>query len=178
MSTELTHLECHPIMPCAWVDALTVSWTRSQQGFTITYRLSGDLSELVWPAQDGGQRRDELWKTTCFEAFFRAQDSEHYVEFNFAPNGDWAAYRFSGYRSNQTQLTCSPPVIESSFDKNTAIVQVTLPEGFPEHVGGPILFGPTGILEAADGTHSFWALHHALIKPDFHHIETFKMTLD
>jgi len=178
MSTELTHLECHSIAPCAWVDALTVSWAGSPQGFTITFRLSGDLTNLVWPAQNGGQRRDELWKTTCFEAFFRAQDSEHYVEFNFAPNGDWAAYQFSEYRSNQTQLTCPAPIVNSSFDQNTAIVEVTLGEGLPGLGDQPILFGPTAILEAADGTHSFWALHHALIKPDFHHIETFKITLD
>lgn len=178
MSTELIHLKSHPKAPCSWVDAVTVSWTRSSTGFMITYRLSGDLSKLVWPAQGGGQRRDELWKTTCFEAFFRAQDSEHYVEFNFAPNGDWAAYQFSGHRSDQTRLTCSEPIVDSSLNQNTAIVQVTLPEGLPAQGDHPILFGPTAILEATDETHSFWALHHALIKPDFHHIETFKITLD
>ncbi|MEM9178142.1 MAG: DOMON-like domain-containing protein [Pseudomonadota bacterium] len=178
MATELTHLKSHPIAPSAWVDALTISWVRSPHGFKITYRLTGDLSKLVWPAQDGGQRRDELWKTTCFEAFFRARDSDHYVEFNFAPNGDWAAYQFCGYRSNQTQLTCPAPILDSSRDQNSAIVQVTLPEGLPEQGDHPILFGPTAILEATDGTHSFWALHHALIKPDFHHIETFKITVD
>ena len=65
MSTELTHLYHHPNTPCPWADALTVAWDRNPQGLTITYYLSGDLSNLVWPVHDGGQRRDNLWKTTC-----------------------------------------------------------------------------------------------------------------
>ncbi|MEL6827429.1 MAG: DOMON-like domain-containing protein [Pseudomonadota bacterium] len=178
MSTELTHLYHHPNTPCPWADALTVAWDRNPQGFTITYHLSGDLSNLVWPMHDGGQRRDNLWKTTCFEAFFRSQDSDQYIEFNFAPNGDWAAYQFTGYRSDPTRLACAAPVIISTRDQTAAMVRVTLIEDLPLQGDTATLFGPTAVLDDTEGAHSFWALHHALIKPDFHHIETFGITLD
>ena len=40
-------------------------------------------------------RADELWKTTCFEAFLRPLGEERYREWNFAPSSQWAAYDFT-----------------------------------------------------------------------------------
>jgi len=42
-------------------------------------------------------RRDELWRSTCAECFVRVGTSA-YLEFNFSPSGDWAAYFFDDYR--------------------------------------------------------------------------------
>ena len=56
---------------------------------------STGLSPLLLPQPllDGpqqGQRRDELWTTTCFEAFLAIPDASRYWEINLAPNGNWA----------------------------------------------------------------------------------------
>jgi hypothetical protein len=58
----------------------------------------------------GGESRraDDLWRTTCFELFIQAEGESGYREWNFAPNGSWAAYDFSGYR----ELACDPEVAE------------------------------------------------------------------
>ena len=45
------------------------------------------------------ERQDNLWKHTCFEAFFARPDSEQYWELNVAPSGHWNLYQFDGYRS-------------------------------------------------------------------------------
>ena len=175
MPNTPVQLLCHPVAPCPWVTALSVEVDRTRDVVSIIYRLSGDVSKLVLPSEGGGQRRDELWTTTCFEAFVRPPQSDHYQEFNFAPNGDWAAYQFDGYRNNMSTLDCAAPAIETRVGHDSASVHVTLPIGLPS---GAILFGPTAVLEDVDGTRSFWAIHHALNKPDFHHIDTFKMTLE
>ena len=36
--------------------------------------------------------------------FIRPEDGEGYYEFNFSPSGEWAAYRFSGYREGMADL--------------------------------------------------------------------------
>src|SRR5205085_7961920 len=42
-------------------------------------------------------RTDELWRTTCFEAFLRPMGEESYTEWNFATSSTWASYQFTGY---------------------------------------------------------------------------------
>ena len=178
MSAAPVQLQRHPVAPCPFVASLTVAVTRTGDALSVIYQLQGDLSKLSLPVDGGGQRRDELWTATCFEAFFRAPDSDAYIEYNFAPNGDWAAYQFDGYRANMAHFDCAAPVIKLETGDAAATLRVTLPGGAPIRTAGPILFGPTAILEDSDGTRSFWAIHHALNKPDFHHIDTFRMTLD
>ena len=87
-------------------------WNRDGQlelSFGVLAAAASGLSELVVPGglidgpQAAGQRRDELWTTTCFEAFLAIPDQPGYWEINLAPNGDWALYRFEGYRSGQSQ---------------------------------------------------------------------------
>lgn len=175
MSATPVQLRNHPAAPCPWVTAFAVEVDRTPQALSIAYQLTGTLSQLLLPIENGGQRRDELWTSTCFEAFFRAPGSDQYNEFNFAPNGDWAAYQFDGYRNNMSNLDCTAPTIETRASSDTAIIRVTVPIELPS---GPLLLGPTAILEDVDGARSFWAIHHALNKPDFHHIDTFKMTLE
>ncbi|NQY14129.1 MAG: DOMON-like domain-containing protein [Henriciella sp.] len=178
MSASIIQLQSHAIAPCPWVSALTVEVERAGDAISILFHVQGALSKIRFPTDNGGQRRDELWTTTCFEAFFRAPGEDQYLEFNFAPNGDWAAFRFDGYRANMADLDCPAPEIETQISDSAARVRVTLPDGLFEPKAALILFGPTAILEDIDGTRSFWAIHHALNKPDFHHIDTFKMTLD
>lgn len=178
MSASTIRLQSHPVAPCPWVAGLTVEIERAADALSILFHLQGDLGKIRLPTENGGQRRDELWMTTCFEGFFRTPGEDRYVEFNVAPNGDWAAYQFDGYRANMADLDCAPPSIEADISDTVGKFRVTLPRALIGGQATPILFGPTAILEDIEGTRSFWAIHHALNKPDFHHIDTFKMTLD
>ena len=57
-------------------------------------------------------RADELWRTTCFEAFLRPAGEKSYREWNFAPSGNWAAYDFTAYREGMNRAEVdSPPYI-------------------------------------------------------------------
>ena len=59
-----------------------------------------------------------LWRHTCFEAFIKAPGRTSYHEFNFAPSGQWAAYRFDAYREGMmpADLGASPEIAVRRFD--------------------------------------------------------------
>ena len=42
----------------------------------------------------------------------------------------------------------------------------------PGHRRGPLQLGLSAVIEASDGSHSYWALRHAAGPPDFHRVET------
>lgn len=130
--------------------------------WTIDYRVKG-VEALVTPQAAPPRRADELWKRTCFEFFVKPDEGEDYYEFNFAPSGEWAAYRFTGYRAGMTELPLSPPVIEWASGEMRVAVDLS---GLPE---GDWCVGLTAVIEEADGKRSFWALAHPPGKPDFHH---------
>lgn len=178
MSDHPVQLLCHPAHPAAGVDSLAVRVTRQGDGLHLRYDLAGELAQLRIPSGHGGARRDELWKHTCFEAFIGAEGTDEYVEFNFAPNGDWAAYRFSGYRQNAGHLDCSAPAIGAVIDGDRLIVSVLIPAPPADLTEGRPSLGLSAVVEEKDGHLSYWALHHPSNKPDFHHIETFKFNLD
>ena len=92
-------LTLHPTSTCPVVTSIEVDAARPEPGLlTLTYALAGAVPELYVPAKADPVRTDELWKRTCFEAFVLPESGEAYVEFNFAPSTQWAAYRFDGYR--------------------------------------------------------------------------------
>lgn len=116
------------------------------------------------PSAEPG-RVDELWKTTCFEAFLSQADSEAYREWNFAPSGDWAAYDFKAYRDGMTnaKVDCQPYI---RFEDNLtwwALGATIAMDAEPEW-----RLALSAVLEEKDGTKSYWALAHASEKPDFH----------
>ncbi len=128
------------------------------------------------------ERRDELWRHTCFEAFVRAGDGEAYCEFNLSPNGDWAAYGFSGYRSGMEVLKeVGAPGPDPFFREEpspaavTAVLEleklVSLPLYEPWHVG------LSAVIEERNGRISHWALVHPPGAPDFHHRDCFALEL-
>ncbi len=61
----------------------------------IWFGVGAPASRFVIPEADEPSRADELWQTTCFEAFLREAGADAYREWNFAPSGHWAAYDFS-----------------------------------------------------------------------------------
>ena len=115
-----------------------------------------------------GQRQDDLWTTTCFEAFLAPPGEQRYWEVNLAPNGDWAVYRFDRYRSGQSSQELSmPPQIQLQRWRHQLRLDARIPlePWWPPGVC-PDLALTTVIDRGHDGL-SHWALRHGR-KADFH----------
>jgi hypothetical protein len=166
------NLWAHPDTPCDWLSDIMVSVTDEGESLLFTYHVVGEIGEICLPEHPSQNRRDELWKTTCFEAFLDFGDGQ-YGEYNFAPAGDWAAYRFSGYRDGMTQWDVPAP--EMSAEGHDYMLLISAKIAKPDQ---PILrMGLTAVIEDWDGEKSYWALRHPPEKPDFHHDDCFAITL-
>lgn len=130
----------------------------------IWFGIAAPAERFVIPSGTG-ERRDELWKTTCFEAFLRAEGEQGYREWNFAPSGDWAAYDFSDYREGMAEAEVGPPPyirMEDNLTWWTLGATIAVPAGVRWELG------LSAVVEEDDGTKSYWALAHAGDNPDFH----------
>lgn len=152
---------------------------READGFALSYLVRGDLSAILLPASDDIVRRDELWKSTCFEAFVRARGQAGYVELNFAPSRNWAAYAFDDYRAGMRNADINAPFIDLVEEDDGLIVMVELFDGQLDALAalGPLEFGLTAVIEETSGAKSYWALKHPPGKPDFHHADGFQLEL-
>lgn len=175
MPVHPIHLLHHPGHSSQDVDRICFAVARAGSGAQLRFDLSGDISSLALPDGSGGARRDELWQHTCFELFLRPDGVDAYYEFNFAPNGDWAAYAFSAYRKDGRDLDGPAPIIRTEKTLETLSVFVHLPE-LPMREAARL--GPSAVIESKAGGLSYWALHQPTDKPDFHAAENFKIKLD
>jgi len=169
-------LSLHPQSACEAVRAIEVEIARPETArprpLLLSYRASGAIARLAAPEPAAPIRTDGLWKRTCFEAFVGAGDG--YVEFNFSPSTQWAAYRFTGYRAGMTPATgIAPPRIEVRADGELLEVRVTV--DLPGDADGPL--GLSAVIEETGGRLSYWALSHGPGKPDFHHWRSFAIDI-
>ena len=131
----------------------------------IWFGVGAPAERFVIPEVSDPSRVDELWKTTCFEAFLRAAGEDTYREWNFAPKGNWATYDFSGYREGMTAPQVdSPPYIRMEDNFTWWTVGATI----AVEAAKQWQLGLSAVLEEKDGTKSYWALAHSSEKPDFH----------
>jgi hypothetical protein len=166
-------LKLHPDSPRA-SHVVEVEVARAGAELALTYFVSGETRDIVLPEPAPPTRRDELWRRTCFEAFARPHPGEAYFEFNLAPSGEWAAYRFEGYR----QGMCAPediaaPAVETRRAPGRFELAARIALPFP----GPARLGLSAVIETANGARSCWALAHPPGKPDFHHARAFVLDL-
>ena len=129
----------------------------------IWFGIKAPADRFVLAEGEGG-RADELWQTTCFEAFLRVDGEEAYREWNFAPNGQWAAYDFASYRDGRSNAEVKEPYIRLEDNLTWWNLGATI----GVEAGPSWLLGLSVILEEKDGTKSYWALAHAEGEPDFH----------
>jgi hypothetical protein len=165
-------LRLHPDLRCDAVMAIAVEVARPRVGaLLLSYEVTGAIGEIRRPPIAVPARADELWRHTCFEAFIRPTAREGYLEFNFAPSTQWAAYRFDGYRSGMRVADIAAPRIEVQSAPGRLSLQLALElDGLPP---GAWRVGLSAVIEETRGRLSYWALAHPPGKPDFHHADCF-----
>jgi hypothetical protein len=147
----------------------------------LEYELLGELAGVR--IGDGGPTlaanplpTEGLWRHTCMEVFVAHDPPGHYLEFNLAPSGQWAAYRFSGYRAGMAPLAAPrAPRIEVRTQSERLLLSAVV--DLPLDLSGKLRLGISAVVEDTQGTLSYWALRHAGERPDFHHPDSFGFEL-
>ncbi len=179
LAPKTAHLLCHPATPCAAVDTIEITVEpTSAGGLALRYCVRGTPGSLLVPSPLRPGPADNLWQNTCCEAFVATLDGNQYREFNFSPSSQWAAYSFMDYRERDTGFT--PPeapkitmqALADGFQLEAELSPGLLPEGTL------LRLGLSTVIEAADGSKSYWALAHCAAQPDFHLRQSFSLTLN
>jgi hypothetical protein len=176
-------LVCHAETPASVVRAVEVRVARWPDGhFALAYRLTGDVARLLIPALQIPGRCDGLWEHTCFEVFVAVAGDSAYHEFNFSPSGQWAAYAFSSYRQRDETVASllapaiCPQIVMRAFADRLELDAIIAADALPPNPRrGSLQLGLSSVIEATDGSRSYWALRHPTARPDFHDRDTFTL---
>jgi hypothetical protein len=180
MAAQLRPLQPHPDTPQPLVQSLSAGAERQAATLVFEYRLSGELALLRLPPLEPSRRGDGLWRHSCFEAFIAAPGASEYFELNFSPRGEWAAYRFAGYRDGMRPLVLeAAPRIEVRREGTELFLKagVRLEEPVAPAAVAVLRVALAAVIEDESGTLSYWALRHAPGKADFHHADGFVLEL-
>jgi hypothetical protein len=191
-------LQLHPQSTCA-VKAIEVEVARvAPRCIELRYFALGGAGHIkVAPSRGVPERVDDLWMTTCFEAFVRAEGDTGYYEFNFATSGNWAAYHFDSRREGranarvkEAQVAWSRDLPFVLGDRPTAgeraafradnawlAGKLMLDQVVEMPLDRPWHLGLSAVIEERDGTKSYWALKHPAGEPDFHDPACFTLEL-
>ena len=180
-SKVLAKLSPHPRTPGLNGLRMSVDVTRrAGMRLHLWYFASGNSGlrlAAASPRPGSPVRRDEIWRNSCCELFIRA--GHGYYELNFAPNGDWAAYHFTGYREGRTMPELVSPVVESHRRGDAWHLQARVDLSGRDGIDpqGPWALALSAVVDAKNGDVSYWSLAHPTDKPDFHHPGSFLLTL-
>jgi hypothetical protein len=149
---------------------------RSAGTLFLRYTVVGNIAEMVVPEPAPPLRIGNLWRTTCFELFLKAQGSTAYREFNFSPSTQWAAWEFAAYRDGMVQApVAATPAISVTRTPDLLRLDVDLAVDLPDE---SCHLGLSAIVEGRGGEKAYWALNHGAPRgPDFHHPACFSAKL-
>jgi hypothetical protein len=174
---------CQKAIPCRAVWAIDVNVRRTSAELEVNFRLEGNISRICLTPPGGLPNAVELWRHTCFELFVAIEGQAQYHELNFAPWRQWRIYAFRGYRdldsSSPANYLLSPSIAVCSTDQTLELrAGILLADLSEVHPQAPLRVGLSAVIEASDGSFSYWALRHPSAKPDFHHPDAFALRLD
>jgi hypothetical protein len=156
--------------------AIEGSAARTANGFSVEWRLSGDLVDLVVPARaEAPSRRDGLWRSTCLELFVAARGEPGYLELNLSPSGDWNLYRFDGYREGMSPVAGAR--LESSTSRSDRLLSIACELELDAPPAPSVDAGVSAVVARAGGATRYFALAHTAERPDFHRRDAFLLAL-
>lgn len=158
--------DAEPVYP----KAISVEFERDGGLLWLRYVVDDNPDFIAWPGRAPVGRADDLWRHTCFEAFVSTDDG--YREFNLSPSGQWASYRFDGYREGMRPAdeVCVVEGLDGGSDHVALEGRIELPFDARK-------LGLSAVIETIDGMKTYWALTHPSDKPDFHHPDSFVLDL-
>lgn len=139
----------------------------------LEFFLRGPINEILCPPPEEPQRRDELWQSTCLEAFL-GQKEDGYIEVNCAPSGHWNVYEFDAYRKNMrwaSHITVRLTRLEKEGQEAVFFIQVISEKEFSLSQVGLTL-----VCESVAHEKTYWALCHSGEVADFHRSEDWTIT--
>jgi hypothetical protein len=142
----------------------TATVTATAQGCEAEFRLDGKIPAIILPPAVAPVRRDNLWKTTCFEIFWQPLGGTWYREFNLSPSGCWAAYDFDSFREGMRDAPVDAIAISCVYDDEGLVLKASIAAELP----APAQVALNAIVEHPDGGMQFWALAFPPGKPEFH----------
>ena len=152
----------HPSATVRTVDKVDVSISQDTGRWHFRYLVEG-RADLILPEPRTPGRTDNLWQTTCFEAFV-GLTAGAYLEFNFSPSGQWAAYRFDAPRQGMRD---EPAEVEIWLDAGEDWLGVEAAVRCKALEPG-LTVGLSAVIDETGGHKSYWALKHPAGPPDFH----------
>ncbi|HXJ37128.1 MAG TPA: DOMON-like domain-containing protein [Candidatus Eisenbacteria bacterium] len=171
----------HPSTPeRAWRIAARAERTAGGE-LRLRYVLEGALGGVRIPPPGALRRGTDLWRHTCFEAFIAAEGKPGYVELNFSPSREWAAYAFHRYREGGplTDSRVAPQIVVRRESERLGVdVLVELEDLSVSYRDAALRVGLSAVVESNAGRCSYWALRHPAVKPDFHHEDGFALRLE
>jgi len=149
--------------------------TRNENKLNITYFLQGDLSKIILSELSNiPTRKNELWRTTCFEFFLGVINSPQYWEFNLSPTGDWNIYRFNDYRQEMVEesafIALPFNVIKQEHSLN---INLEIDLSSIVSLDTNLEIAITSVVKSKKGEISYWALTHPENIADFHNRDSF-----
>ena len=152
---------------------------RSSNKLSISYTLSGPLSELMIPAPaDIRLRKKGLWEETCFELFLAPVNSDNYWEFNLSTSGHWNVYSFTSCREGMQEETAFTALPFRALLLPGSL-RLSLEVGLEKIVPADqaLKINISAVIKTINGRMTFWALAHPGAQPDFHRRDAFIIDL-
>ncbi len=173
-------LQPHPAAGRPVVASIDVTVERQESVLGLEFEIRGDMASVRIPGLAESRFRDGLWHHTCLEMFLAeratpagneaAERREPYTEYNFSPSREWAVYRFRFYRDpTPIKETQAVPCLTVDVSEQCLLLRISIDLSSLGFLSQPLQLGVAAVIEAADGTLSYWALHHPVDRPDFHH---------
>lgn len=155
---------------------LTGAVARQSNVLALHYFLTGDIENIFLPQTSAcPSRKDELWKTTCFELFLAIKDQSRYWEFNLSPSGDWNVYCMDAYYRIGFHEETAIQQLSFKAEKETGAFALDMIVDLKPILleNAPLEIGVTAVIQTRDGDKTYWALAHPGAQPDFHRRESF-----
>ncbi len=160
---------------------LTITGTISRQHnqLNLQYLLAGNLDNIIIPQLVSTPTRQyDLWEHTCLEFFLGLEDATPYWEFNLSPTGDWNVFTFPNYRQDiaeEIAFTSLPFTVLQQADNLHLNLKVDLNKILSSEQN--LVVGITSVIESQDQYLSYWALKHLTSTADFHHRDSWIISL-